>query len=206
MASKILHLPDYCNSFKDLLVEELIFHKSPYEFHYGKCSTVGKLGRRGNLCYLQNISLGCLDKSYCMRTGVVEILLLQTCYRSNPDDLSSFHHLVNGSFYEVHGETAFLNAHEPNSAPITVSEMIINQRKNNLKFTESIGRFDLSTISDSIFELNETAIKHDIEHFARTYIPVLQVHTINEIDQAEELIQCNLQIRTFRNKRHINHI
>lgn len=203
MASQLLHLPDYCKLFKDFLVEELIFHKSPFDFHYGKCSVIGKLCRRDNLCYLQNISLRCLDRNYCMKTGSVEIRLLPTSYRSNPGDYSSFRSLINGGFYEVHGETAFLRKVEPNSAPITVAEMMINQRMKHLIFTggDSCNHFDLKDIPSDSCQFNENSVHEDIERFKVTYVPVLQVHTMNELDQAEDLIQCNLKLRLLRNKR-----
>ncbi|XP_055305115.1 uncharacterized protein LOC129569908 [Sitodiplosis mosellana] len=212
MASQILHLPVHCKLFKDFLVEELIFHKSPFDFHYGKCAVIGKLCRRDNLCYLQNISLSCFDRNYCIKTGAVEIRLLPTSYRSNPGDLSSFRGLINGAFYEVHGETAFLHKDAPVTAavPITIVEMMINLRMKYLVFTDGNSNscnssnqlFDLKDIPSDYCQLNETAILEDVKRFKTTHVPVLQVHTMNEIDQAEELIQCNLQLRLLRNKRH----
>lgn len=206
MASQILHLPDHCKLFKDFLVEELIFYKSSFHFHYGNCSVIGKLCRRDNLCYLQNISLSCLNKMYCMKTGAVEIRLLPTGYRSNPGDLSSFRSLINGAFYEVHGETAFLRNDVPNAVPITVAEMMINQRMKHLSFPDgNSGNFDLQDIPSDSCQFDKNAIQSDIEQFQTIHIPALQVHTMNEIDQAEQLIQCNLQLRLLRNKRQLNY-
>lgn len=208
MASKILHLPDYCDLFKDFLVEELMFYESPFEFHFGKCSVIGRLSIRGNLHYLQNISLSCLDKEYRLKTGAVEILLLPTNYRSNPTDYSSFRHLVDGLFYQVHGETAFTPKKDKvdlKSLTVNTMEMTIKLRMKNLNFTESAGSYDAKEISmHSITQLNEDDVQRDVNEFEISHIPAIQVHTINEIDKAEELIHTNLQLRLLRNKRRQN--
>lgn len=205
MASKLCHLPDYCNLFKEFLVEELIFYASPFSFHFGKCTVIGKLNIRDNFHYLQNISLSCMDKEYCLKTGTVEILLLPTNYRSNPSDLSSFRNLVNGTFYEVHGETAFTPKHKTadlNSLTVTTMEMIIKLRLNNLIFTESAGNYDAKDISiESLGQVNESNLERDVKEFETMHVPAIQVHTMNEIDEAEKLIQTNLQLRRLRTKR-----
>lgn len=208
MDSKIFHLPDYCDLFKQFLVEELIFYESPLEFHFGKCSIIGKLCIRDNLHYLQNISLSSLDEEYRLKTGLVEILLLPTNYRSNPTDLSSFRHLVDGLFYEVHGETAFKPKQGTvNLKTLTINtmELIIQLRMKHLKFAGSVSSFDVKDIAiDSIDPINESEIDRDIKCFGMNYIPAIQVHTMNEIDKAEELLQTNLQFRLLRNERHQN--
>lgn len=141
-----------------------------------------------------------------MKTGAVEIRLLPTGYRSNPGDLSSFRSLINGAFYEVHGETAFLRNDVPNAVPITVAEMMINQRMKHLSFPDgNSGNFDLQDIPSDSCQFDKNAIQSDIEQFQTIHIPALQVHTMNEIDQAEQLIQCNLQLRLLRNKRQLNY-
>lgn len=205
MASKIFHLPDYCDLFKDFLVEELAFYDSPFEFHHGKCSVIGKLNIRENLHYLQNISLNCLDEEYRLKTGSVEILLLPTNYRSNPSDMSSFRHLVDGLFYEVHGETAFTPKRETadlKSLTVNTKEMIIKLRLKHLVFTESAINYEEKDISMSLFtQFNEADVERDIEEFEMNHIPAIQVHTMNEVNKAEELIQTNLQIRLLRNQR-----
>lgn len=209
MASKILHLPEYCNLFKQLLVEEIVFYESPFDYHYGKCSVIGKLCIKDQMYYLQNISLGCLDKEYCLKTGSAEILLLPTAYRSNSTDISSLCNLINGSFYEVHGETVFSVRNHPEAPVKTTEEMIISLRINNLSSTENTedtSNLELKDISMSLSQLSETKIEADLQTFMKNHVPALQVHTINEIDQAEEVIHCNLQLRLLRNKRrHINY-
>lgn len=205
MASKLSRLPDYCNLFKEFLVEELVLYESPYDFHFGKCSVIGKLSVRDGLHYLQNISLNCLDREYRLSTGSVEILLLPTNYRSNPSDLSSFRNLVNGSFYEVHGETAFTPKHKPvdlQSMTVTTMEMIIRFRLRNIFFTESIGTYDSKHIPvESLSQVKDSSVERDEKEFEATHVPAIQVHTMNEIDEAEQLIQSNLQLRRLRNKR-----
>lgn len=205
MASNIFHLPDYCDLFKDFLVEELVFYESTFRFHYGKCSVIGKLSVRDNLHYLQNISLNCLDSEYRMKTGVVEILLLPTHYRSNQSDVSSFRHLVDGLFYEIHGETAFTPKHETadlKSLTVDTKEMIIKLRLKHLMFNESAINYDAKDISISSFtQFDENEVERDINEFEMNHIPAIRVHTINEVDKAEELIQTNLQLRLLRNRR-----
>lgn len=211
MASKILHLPNYCKLFKDFLVEELIFYESPFEFHFGKCSVIGRLSIRDNLHYLQNISLYNLDKEYRLETGTVEILLLPTFYRSNPTDYSSFGYLVDGLFYEVHGETAFTPKNETmdlKSLTVNTKEMIIKLRMKNLLFAEEYEEFEHYDAKDismqSLIQFNEDDVQRDVNEFEMNHLPAIQVHTMNEIDRAEKLIHTNLQLRLLRNKRRKN--
>lgn len=205
MAQKLSHLPDYCNLFKEFLVEELIFYESPFSFHFGKCSVIGKLSIRDNIHYLQNISLSCVDKEYCLTTGTVEILLLPTNYRSNPSDLSSFSKLVNGSFYEVHGETAFTPKPQTvdlNAVTVTTMEMTIHFRQKNMIFTESVGDYDAKEIPIEAFgQVNDSDVERDVKEFEALHVPAIQVHTMNEVDDAEKLIQTNLQLRRLRTER-----
>lgn len=205
MASKIFHLPDYCDLFKDFLVEELAFYGSPFEFHHGKCSVIGKLSIRENLHYLQNISLSCLDEEYRLKTGSVEILLLPTNYRSNPSDMSSFRHLMDGLFYEIYGETAFTPKHDAadlKSLTVNTKELIMKLRLKHLVFTESAINYEEEDISRSLFtQFNEAEVERDIGEFEMSHIPAIQVHTTNEVNKAEELIQTNLQMRLLRNQR-----
>lgn len=190
MASKILRLPDYSRSFKFFIVEELVFFESPFDFHYGKCSVIGKLFSRNDLWYLQNIALMCLGKEYCLKTGSIEILLLSTAYRKKAGDQTSLQNLINGSFYEVHGETVFWNTID--SSSLTISEFITQLRIQHLAVDED---FYLKEIPESSFQLDENDIKQYTEQFLETNIPAIQVRTINEIDKAEELIQSNLKLR-----------
>lgn len=205
MAQKLCHLPDYCKLFKEFLVEELIFYDSPFSFHFGKCSVIGKLSVRDNFHYLQNISLSCMDKEYRLKTGAVEILLLPTNYRSNPSDLSSFGSLVNGSLYEVHGETVFTPRDQTvdlSSLAVTTMEMVIKLRQNNLIFTESAGNYDARDISiESFGQVNDSDVERDVKEFEAMHVPAIYVHTMNEIDDAEKLIQTNFQLRRLRAKR-----
>lgn len=205
MAQNLCHLPDYCKLFKEFLVEELIFYESPFSFHFGKCSVIGKLSIRDNFHYLQNISLSCLDKEYRLKTGTVEILLLPTNYRSNPSDLSSFRNLINGSLYEIHGETVFTPKNKPvdlNSLTVSTMEMILQLRQNHLIFSESAGAYDAKDISiESLGQVDDTNIEADVKEFEAMHVPAIQVHTMNEINEAEKLIKTNLQLRRLRAKR-----
>lgn len=203
MASRIFQLPTYCDLFKYFLIEELILYDSPFDFHHGKCSLIGKLSVRENLCYLQNISLSCLDREYRLDTGAAEILLLRTSYRSNPEATSSFPVLVNGAFYEVHGETVFSVKNESSQPTLTTAEMVIKLRRTHLHFASEIecGRPDIPA---NACEFDAKAIEKDVEAFAKSHEPAVLVHSMNEIDQGEELIQRNLQLRLIRDRRRRN--
>lgn len=204
MAAKILHLPDYCELFKESLVEELLFYESLFEYHYGKCSVIGKLCMRDNFWCLQNIALACLDEEYRLQTGAVEILLLPTAYRSNPFDMSSFdnRNMVDGGFYEVHGETVFSNVDDPKLPVKTTHDLVINLRSKNVQTTaDSCCNYEEKDISMDSCILDENGVTADLAAFQKTYKPAIQVHTINKIDKPTEVIQCNLQLRLLRNKR-----
>lgn len=206
MALKLRHLPDYCDLFKEFLVEELVFFESPYDFHYGKCSVIGKLSIRDGFHYLQNISLSGLDSEYRLKTGTVEILLLPTSYRSDPSNLSSFEYLVNGAFYEVHGEAAYTPKDKEvdlNSVTVTTFELIVNLRLNHLMFTDTgFANYDAQDVSlETLQQINVANLERELKEFETAHVPAIQVHTMNEIDEAEELIQTNLQLRRLRTKR-----
>lgn len=202
MVSKICHLPVYNNFFQHFLVEELVFYESPFAFHFGKCSVIGKLSVRDGFHYLQNILLKCLDKEYRLKTGAVEIFLLQTHSHSNPSFGS------NGSFYEVYGETMFAPKHKSadlNALTKTIKEMIIKLRLKT--FTESAeNNFDASDISfRTLDQVNGNERTRDVKEFEAMHVPAIQVDTMKEIyeaKEAEELIQTNLRLRRLRVKEH----
>lgn len=199
MASKILHLPDYCNVFKEFLVEELVFYESPLDLHHGKCSVIGRLHERNNLWYLQNITLNCVDKEYQLPSGAVEILLVPTNYHA--DGASTFQNMVSGWFYEVHGETGFYSQSDGHQKPFTVAEMIIKLRIAHMTFNESMTDYELPDIPRNACTFDEAIVQRDIENIGKTFVPCIQVHTSNPIEHPVELLQTNLELRLLRQRR-----
>lgn len=41
-------IPDYCEFYKNLLVEEIVLCDNPAVLHYGKCSVIGYAMRKDN--------------------------------------------------------------------------------------------------------------------------------------------------------------
>lgn len=201
MASKILHLPEYCNVFKEFLVEELVFYESPLDFHHGKCSVIGRLFERNNLWYLQNITLDCVDKEYQLPSGAMEILLVPTSYHANSNGVSTFQNLNSGWFYEVYGETGFYNQCDEHQKPFTVAQMIIKLRIEHMHFDESMADFEQPDIPANACTFDVAAVQRDIERIGATFVPCIQVHTSNPIEQPAALVQTNLQLRLIRQRR-----
>lgn len=205
MASAILHLPKHCNIYQNLLVEELVFHKSPLNYHYGKCSVIGKLvyDEVFDKYFLENIRLRCLDKKYQMKTGAIRIRLL---VQSRPEQTSI------GSFAEVHGETGFVRPSESefnlqtgkqNTVEMkTTVDFIKRMRIGFLKFneeTQGVRNSDDDIDADTC-QINQRGLDEFLETFPVNFEPVIKLFTINIIDQAEELIECNLKMRMVMRK------
>lgn len=81
-------------------------------------------------------------------------------------------------------------------------EMIIRFRQKNLIFSESVVDYDAKDISTELLrKVYDSNVEQDVNEFEATHVPAIQVHTMNEIDEAEKLIQTNLQLRRLRTDR-----
>lgn len=206
MPSTILRLPKPCDIHENLLVEELVFCKSPLDYHYGKCSVIGKLVYDDGKYYLENIRLRCLDEKYRMKTASIRIRLLPVHTMS-----SSF----NGSFAEVHGETVFLRRSESdsNSQPFkrkqkssswkTTVDIINRMRSEFVQFNEETQgcRYGDDVIdADDACQIDQIGIDEYLERFPNDHEPAIKLFTMEILDQAEELIECNLKLRIVMKK------
>lgn len=195
MASKILKIPDYCDIFEFKLVDELSL-SDPLDFHYGKCTAIGRLARDETSYYLENIQLKFMSEEYQLATGSVQVFLLPS---SKPNNL------VTGAFAEVHGEAAFWRSdldweERGHNLPKTTRDLIVDQRRHHITFDE----FDSQAIVDAK-EIPSKCLKNDdmnitLEQFKRIWKPSIHVYTINIVNDAEELIHCNLKTRLLRRK------
>lgn len=192
MASQILNIPNYCDIFKFILVDELVF-SDPLEFHYGKCSVIGKLAFKNDSYYLQNIQLKCIAEEYQLPTGTEEVLLLPN---------TRFDNFQNGAFAEVHGDAVFWLkdtnwSQRSNKLPKTTKDLMTNLRTKHLVFNDEDSQMilDEKVIPADCCHLDEDAIQKSLEIFSSTWMPAIQVLTMNIINDAEALIDVNLRLR-----------
>lgn len=196
MASKLIKLPDYCDTFEFKLVEELSL-SDPLDLHYGKCTVIGRLARNHKFYYLENILLKFMNEEYQLPTGCVRVVLLPV---SKPNNF------IAGAMAEVHGEAAFWRNdldwdERGNSLPKTTRDLIVDQRKHHIKFND----LDSQAIVDEKEIpangcLKDDDIRGSMTLFRNMWSPAIQVFTMNIVNEAEELIHCNLKMRMLRKK------
>lgn len=60
----LLKIPEYCEYYKNLLVEDVVFQSNPMEMHYGLCSVIGRIWQCNNTgtFYLENIKIPSINK------------------------------------------------------------------------------------------------------------------------------------------------
>lgn len=201
MALKLLNLPDFCDNYKFKLIEELIY-SDPLDYHYGKCKVIGKLAFENDAYYLKNIQIKCTDENYQIPTGTESILLLPSAPPKN---------FVNGAFAEVHGEAVFWrrnlnwNQHE-NQIPKTTRGLMIELRKKHIIFIDGSQMIiDRKIVEEGDYLFNENNFEESKHKFKSEWMPAIQLYTMNIINDAEDLIECNLRMRLLLKKhRQIN--
>lgn len=193
MASKILTLPEYCDIFKFMLVEELVLSE-PLDFHYGKCAVIGKLSQKNDKFYLQNIQLKSIAEEYQLQTGTVEILILPL--------RGERHNLVDGATAEVHGEPVFWRKNvewsdSSKALPKTTRDLKSNLRRDFMNFIEPDSQLlkDVDEIPANCCSLNEDGINDKIKKLKIFWEPAIQMYTMRQINRAEEVIDMNLRKR-----------
>lgn len=195
MATKLLKIPDYCEIFEFKLVEEL-YLSDPLDIHFGKCTVIGRLARDETFYYLENIQLKFMNKEYQLSTGFVRLILLPVI---KPNNFSV------GAFAEVHGEAVFWrsdlgwNELGPN-LPKSTRDLIVDQRRHHIKLNDLDSQMILDAKEIPASCLNDHDTKFAMEQFKLTWKPAIHVFTINIVDEAEELIHCNLKMRLLRKK------
>lgn len=193
---KILKIPDYCDNFEFKLVEELSL-SDPLDLHYGKCTVIGRLACDAKSHYLENIQLKFMSKEYQLPTGSVRVFLL-------PD--SKLDNFVSGAYAEVHGEAAFWRTdlcwnERGKDLPKTTRDLIVDMRRHHIKFNDldSQAILDAKEIPPDGC-LTDDDVKSRMEQFKSIWKPAIHVYTINIVNEAEELIHCNLKMRLLRKK------
>lgn len=207
MDSIQFRLPNYCENYKCLLVEELMCTVHPVRLHYGKCMVIGKLVVDNFRYYLQNIQLKCLGDDYQLPTGSVRILLLT----STAD--RSFHRIV-GHFAEIFGEAVLWDTTQSTNnriaiqqdyvAPKTSCELIqvLCNRQMELERERELTPRQPTGMSDrSMNSTVKSRLRQQLEDMRTQYEPAIRCHRVNAIDQAEELIGCHLELRLVNQMR-----
>lgn len=203
--NKNFNIPVFCDHYKHLLVEELVYSPNPAYLHYGKCSVIGKIAFENGKYLLQNIKLSCLDEAYRLPTGAINILVLPP---KRNDDL-----LPVGQFVEVFGEIILWDHrisydlpkwHENNSLPETPCSLILHVREKQIQLEKDKGlpaRNPSGMNDQSMHSSVKMALKKELHDLKERYEPAIQLHSFKVIDQAEELITCNLELRAVQIKK-----
>lgn len=206
--NKNFNIPVYCDYYKQLLVEELVYSENPAYLHYGKCSVIGKIAFEDGRYLLQNIKLSSLDEVYRLPTGAINILVVPP---KRGDDF-----IPVGQFVEVIGEIILWDHrisydlpkwHENNSLPETPCSLIMQIRAKQIQLEKEKGlpARNPSGMNDrSMHSAVRMALKKELHDVKERYEPAIQLHSFKVIDQADELITCNLELRAVQiKKRHL---
>lgn len=199
-------LPKYCENYKCLLVEELIYVVHPARLHYGKCMVIGKVVLDNFRYYLQNVQLKCLGEEHLLPTGSVRILLLTSTADTKPFPV--------GHFAEVFGEAVLWDTthrtidriviQEDYVAPRTSSELIqmLANRQMELERERGAAPRQPTGMSDkSMHSTVKSMLRQRLEEMRTQYEPAIKCHRVNAIDQAEEMITCHLELRLVKQMR-----
>lgn len=209
MAANIhFNIPAYCDIYKQLLVEEIYYLASPTNLHHGMCSVIGKVTFKDDRYLLQNIKLSTIDKAYRLPTGAISVLIIprQNTYPPLPID----------HFVEIFGET-ILWEREKNSFQISTNDsyerslpktsaFLIHQLREmqvDLERSRGLPARDPTGMNDK--SMNSTikiALRKEINEMRQKYEPAILVDSFKIIDEADEVIMCNLELRAVQIKKH----
>lgn len=191
--------PKYSESYKFLLVEELIYTVHPSQLHYGKCMVIGKLVMEDYRYYLQNIQLKCLGDEYKLPTGSLRILLLT----STEDRAFRI-----GNIAEVKGEAVLWDrtksanerfvTQEYYVAPKTSNELmqILGSKQINMERERGQEPRSPTGMSDQSMDSTvKSMLQQQLEGMRTQYEPAIKIHRVNVINEAEEMIMCHLELR-----------
>lgn len=206
MNSIQFRLPEYCENYKCLLVEELVFAVHPARMHYGKCVVIGKLVLENARYYLQNVQLKCLGDEYQLPAGSVRILLLTSTADTRPFPV--------GHFAEVFGEAVLWDTRETTTdrigvqedyvAPKTSCELMQMLGNSQMQLERERGAAPRPPTGMSDKSMNSTVksmLRQQLEAMRTEYEPAIKCYRVNAIDQAEELIACHLELRLVNQMR-----
>ncbi|XP_017067273.2 uncharacterized protein LOC108105292 [Drosophila eugracilis] len=164
-----LNIPEYCNFFKTLLVEELQLAKDYRKLHYGKCAIIGRLAVKEKLFYLENVRVKGLPATHCLPGGTISLLILGFSF-----DKVAGQRVTTGCYCIVRGEAALCNVLRPNS-PL-LSSRGVNEQLSNLSH-------------------DPAAQKQLLTQLSLSHKPAIDLWSIQSISHPEDLLSRRLDIR-----------
>lgn len=194
-------IPTYCEYYKNLLVEEIHFLPNPIKLHYGKCAVIGRLILDQRKYYIENVKLNFLDDKCRLQTGDIRVLLLPS---------TETEAMPIGCLVEIHGETVAWLADEEFArnkvqddipVPTTSKDLILHIRdmQHQLEQAKSLPLRQPTGMNDKSMNSSvKMALRKELSEMEKNYVPAIRVVTCKCIDQAEELIHCNLELRLIR--------
>lgn len=207
MTSIRFRVPVYCDNYKNVLVEELVYIENPVLLHYGKCAVIGKLLLEQSKYCLSNLELKCLGNKFQNRTGSARLTLIPSSGLMVP--------LPIGANVEVFGETCLWRVEneanlqlpsvgESAPAPVSPHHLMSWLRNMQLLLEEELElprREPSGTTDESMHSTVRSALGKQLIKMKRSFAPALQIHSVRAIDQGPELIEANLKLRLIGNKR-----
>lgn len=178
----------------------------PARMHYGKCMVIGKLVMEDFRYYLQNVQLKCLGDDHQLPTGSIRILLLTSTTDTGPFPI--------GHFAEVFGEAVLWDTTQPSVdriarqidyvAPKTACELMQMLRNRQMELEQERGLAPRPPTGMSDKSMNSTVkskLRLQMDEMRSRYEPAIKCYRVNAIDQAEELIACQLELRLVNQMR-----
>lgn len=184
----------YCDVYKQLLVEEVYYISTPLHLHNGMCSVIGKITFENHRYLLQNIQLSCFDKAHQLRTGAISVLIIPRHHMDAPP--------IN-QYVEVFGEAVLWEQTVEvgdTKLPLTSAYLIEKlgelqvhlEREQGMPERQPTGMHEES-MSASI----RGALNAEIDAMKDKYVPAIYLDSYKVINEADEVILCNLELRAL---------
>ncbi|XP_055546238.1 uncharacterized protein LOC129730715 [Wyeomyia smithii] len=167
-----LQVPVYCEHYEPLLVEEIALVEHPTMLHYGKCAVIGYLKRSSDM--LDSLMIPSLPNDLQLPDGTSQLQLLFENYHGP---------VYSNSTVRVYGCVSL------NASP----EIAVRSSKDIICYFRQLKtEIDLKQIETP---LSECRFQKEWNLASNMYKPVLDVEYYETVQQAKEVISCNLRLK-----------
>lgn len=172
MMNTVLEVPSFCEHHEPLLIEEIALASHPTAIHYGKCAVIGYL--RGRTNHLESIMVPSLPPDVQLPDGSCS---LQLCFDNY------YGQVPQNCTVRIYGS---LQLRSPSDSSFCTSKDLVcylrdlraDARRQNVH--KAIAAQQLQKAKQSM---------------ANNFSPVLDVQGCERVEQARELIGCNLRLK-----------
>ncbi|XP_065094519.1 uncharacterized protein LOC135715503 [Ochlerotatus camptorhynchus] len=173
----VLEIPSFCEHYEPLLVEEVTLASHPTSVHYGKCAIIGYLRERSNC--LESLMVPGLSQELQIPDSSWS---LQLCFDNY------FGQVPRNCCVRIYGSVQLRG---PSDSSFNSSKDLICYL---LDLQDDAKRQNMN-VADTANRIQEAK-----QSMANNYIPILDVQGCERVEQARELIGCNLRLKRI-NKR-----